>query len=79
MNRRFKVMELGCSYGSSHVQGAELRFRGHWLKRAGFHPGSTLTLTNPEPGILHLRIDGPAQLTAKDFTAAIEPFARLGI
>jgi hypothetical protein len=50
MNRRFKVMELGASHGRSHASGAELRFRGHWLKRAGFHPGSTLTLTNPEPG-----------------------------
>jgi hypothetical protein len=58
---------------------AELRFRGLWLRQAGFHPGATFSLTNPEPGVLQLRVNGPAQLTTNDFQAVIQNFKNLGI
>jgi len=78
--RKFKVMELGLSSArANHHLASELRFRGQWLHRAGFHPGATVSLTNPEAGVLQLRVINAAQLTAKDFTTAIESFARIGL
>jgi len=73
-SRTFKVMEPMMG-----LTGSELRFRGHWLKQAGFHPGAQVRLTSSEPGVIELRVIGPAQLTAKDFTDAIAPFTRLGL
>lgn len=72
--RTFKVMEP-----LFHGTGAHLRFRGNWLREAGFHPGATFNLTNPEPGMLLLRVNGPAQLTAQDFKTVIERFERMGV
>ena len=77
--RTFKVMELGLSYGRSHAKGAELRFRGQWLRKLGFHPGAFLVAESPEPGVLQLRITQPAQGTATEFVAALAPFQKLGI
>ena len=77
--RKFKVMELGCSYGANHREGAELRFRGAWLRQAGFNPGASCTVTCPQAGVLEMRIDGPVQLTGQDFTAAIDRFEKLGL
>ena len=75
MTRTFKVMEPMMG-----LTGSELRFRGTWLKAAGFPPGATVTLTNPEPGVLALRVNPPsAPLTNDDFKAAIEPLRRLGL
>jgi len=74
MVRKFKVMD-----GTASVAGAELRFRGQWLKTAGFHPGSIVTMENPEPGVMHLRVSNAPQLTAKDFRAVIERFEKLGL
>ena len=65
MSRTFKVMSPMMG-----LTGSELRFRGQWLKRAGFHPGAAVTLTSPSPGVIELRVTGPAQLRAQDFTDA---------
>src|ERR1035441_3644045 len=64
-SRTFKVMEPM----STHA-GAHLRFRGQWLREAGFHPGAAVILTSPSPGVIELRVAGPAQLRALDFTDA---------
>ena len=73
-SRTFKVMEPMMG-----LTGSELRFRGQWLKSAGFHPGAMVRLDVKEPGVIELRVESPAQLTAKDFTAAIERFEKLQI
>ncbi len=72
--RHFKVMEPMMG-----LTGSELRFRGTWLKNLGFHPGARVQLTSSEAGVIELRVVDAAQLTAKDFQAAIAPFTRLGL
>ena len=63
----------------SWKKAAELRFRGQWLRQAGFHPGMTVVCRCISPGVIELRVSGPAQLNADDFQAVLAPFNRLGI
>ncbi len=78
--RRFKVMEGTLSAAkSAWDKAAELRLRGQWLRNAGFHPGADVQCICVSPGVLELRIDSPAQLTAKDFQVAVAPFTKLGL
>ena len=78
MSRKFKVQELSLqSARHNHHLATELRFRGQWLRSAGFHAGATVILTNPEAGVLELRVSSPAQLTARDFTQPSKDMAVL--
>ena len=49
-----------------------VRLRGKWLQAAGFNPGAHLELTVISTGVIELRVCGPVQLKAADFTAATD-------
>ena len=68
--RTFKVMEPNMT-----GHGAELRFRGNWLLHAGFNPGARFTLTNPQPGVIQLRVN-PAQVTLEDLVERADTLTR---
>lgn len=53
--------------GLASVPGSHIRFRGQWLKAAGFHPGMLFEVRNPSACVLELRVSSPAQLKAEDF------------
>lgn len=72
--RTFKVMEAMATHGGAH-----LRFRGQWLREAGFHPGAAVTLTSLSPGVIELRVTGPAQLRAQDFNDACAALDRVNV
>ena len=46
-----------------------LRLKGNWLKQAGFLSGEQVTVSNPSPGIIELRVCSPVQIDASYFTA----------
>ena len=46
-----------------------LRLKGCWLKQAGFHSGAQVTVSNPSPGVIELRVCSPVQIDASYFTA----------
>ena len=46
-----------------------IRLKGRWLKRAGFHAGAQLILSNPSPGVIELRVCSPVQIDASYFSA----------
>lgn len=45
-----------------------IRLKGGWLKQAGFHPGARVTVNNPSPGIIELRVCSHVQIDASYFT-----------
>ena len=46
-----------------------IRLKGCWLKQAGFHAGAQVTVTNPSPGVIELRVCSPVRIDASFFTA----------
>ncbi|MSU58996.1 MAG: type I addiction module toxin, SymE family [Pedosphaera sp.] len=46
-----------------------VRLKGGWLKQAGFHSGAQVTVNNPSPGVIELRVCSPVQIDATYFTA----------
>ena len=46
-----------------------LRLKGGWLKQAGFHSGAQVTVNNPSPGVIELRVSSPVRIDASGFTA----------
>lgn len=52
--RSCKVMESTVAVGA-----AEVRFRGAWLREAGFVPGLTVKVMAEAHGVLVLRVIGP--------------------
>ncbi len=46
-----------------------LRLKGRWLKQAGFHASAQVSVCNPSPGIIELRVSSPVQIDASYFTA----------
>ena len=46
-----------------------IRLKGCWLRHAGFHPGAQVTVFNPSPGVIELRVCSPVQMDASYFTA----------
>lgn len=73
--RQFKVM----APLATQRAGAHVRFRGRWLCDAGFHPGMSFSVINPSPGVLELRVEGPAQLVGDDFARVLAGFQRVGV
>jgi hypothetical protein len=71
--RHFKVMEPLATH-----PGAQLRFRGQWLITAGFQPGQTVQVTNPEPGKLELQVL-PVGTADATFQSALAAFQQIGI
>jgi hypothetical protein len=64
---------------SNTAPASEVRLRGQWLTHAGFHPGMTFTASMVSPGVMELRVSGPAQFTSCDWQTAVEPFNSLGL
>ena len=57
MKRKFKVMQRGCfGIPAGREPGSELRFRGQWVQRAGFHPGAPFVLSVISPGVIEIRL-----------------------
>jgi hypothetical protein len=46
-----------------------IRLKGCWLKEAGFHSGAQVTVSNPSPGVIELRVCSPVRIDASYFTA----------
>lgn len=46
-----------------------IRLIGCWLKQAGFHASAQVTVHNPSPGVIELRVSSPVQIDASYFTA----------
>ena len=46
-----------------------IRLKGCWLKQAGFHSGAQVTVNNPSPGVIELRVCSPVQIAPSYFTA----------
>jgi len=46
-----------------------IRLKGTWLKQAGFHSGAQVSVANPTPGVIELRVCLPMQIDASYFTA----------
>lgn len=45
-----------------------IRLKGCWLKQAGFPSGGQVTVSNPSPGVIELRVCSPVQIDAAYFT-----------
>jgi len=53
----------------NRFRGASLiRLKGCWLQQAGFHAGAQITVLNPSPGVLELRVCSPVRMDASFFT-----------
>lgn len=79
MKRTLKIEEIteakrsrdgAIIYGTRTIP--RVRLRGKWLQAAGFNPGAHLELTVVAAGVIELRVCGPVQLKAQDFTTATE-------
>lgn len=46
-----------------------IRLKGCWLKQAGFHASAQVTVHNPNPGVIELRVSSPVQIDVSYFTA----------
>jgi hypothetical protein len=69
MKRKIKIEEHGDSYAKGGTM-PKVRLKGRWLQAAGFNPGAHIELTVISPGVIELRVCGPVQLKAEDFTTA---------
>lgn len=81
MKRKLTVENFAADYRSKPA--SIIRLKGNWLAQAGFHPGATVELCAISPGVIEIRVCGPASLTRESFsvmgpkrcasTAATEP------
>lgn len=51
----------------------KIRLRGGWLERAGFKPGSRVSVTCLAHGVIELRASDAAGLLAETFTPSADP------
>jgi len=75
--RKLRVERHEPFYGG--CLGSVIRLKGKWQTDAGFHPGASVAVKTPSPGVIELRINGPAQLQSEDFKAVIAGFEKLGL
>lgn len=68
--RRLTIEEFNPNGRVAPASAASLiRLKGSWLKQAGFHSGAQVTVINPCPGVIELRVCSPVQIDASYFTA----------
>lgn len=56
-------------------RGSMLRIKGKWLNPAGFPPGSSVTLQVCSPGVIEIRLNAPAPMTA-GFSETLEQLTK---
>ena len=59
MNQRTLKIEAEGDYWKKKVS-PKIRLRGQWLERAGFKPGSHISVTRVANGVMELRSDDAA-------------------
>jgi hypothetical protein len=66
MKRKLTVEDFKADYAARPA--SILRLKGQWLRAAGFHPGATVELAAISPGVIEIRVCGPASLSGESFT-----------
>ena len=63
-SRTLKIEEHGDPWKGKAK--AKIRLCGNWLERAGFRPGSRVTVVPISPGVIELRSENPDVLLLKE-------------
>jgi hypothetical protein len=66
MKRKLKIEDFRADYRAKPA--SIIRLKGQWLRAAGFHPGATIELHAISPGVIEIRVCGPAGLTGESFS-----------
>jgi hypothetical protein len=70
--RKLKIEDFNPAGRLGGVGASMVRLKGAWLKRAGFHPGASVTVSCVSPGVIELRVCSPVALSGESFTGCVD-------